>query len=340
MSLETSAKIAVAGAGSIGCYAGGCLALAGRDVTLLMRDRLARPARKKGLEVIDLDGSERNLKPGEIDLETAPEKALSGADLVLVTVKSSATQEIGKLIARHAPKAAVVSLQNGVGNVRVLADCLGKAAHVAAGMIPFNVVQKCPDGGPLRVRRTTSGTVLVGDSIPGLVNLLDVEGLPVRTHADMTAVLWSKLVLNMNNALNALSGLPLVQELADPAWRGLLATQMDEALAATGAAGIPLARIEGVHPRLIPHALRLPTPLFRLVARKMLSIDPDARSSMWEDFSQGRKTEIDFLQGAVIKLARDNGLSAPLCERVVSLVRDREAGRTKRALSPSDIQPA
>ena len=178
---------------------------------------------------------------------------------------------------------------------------------------------------------------LVGRDAAGPSALLDVPGLEVRERADMTGILWSKLVLNMNNALNALSELPLVQELADPQWRKLLAGQMDEALGAIGAAGISLARIEGVHPKLIPHALRLPTPMFRLVARKMLAIDPDARSSMWEDFQQGRKTEIDFLQGVVIDLAKKHGRSAPLCERVVALVKEREQAKTGKPLMPGDI---
>jgi len=337
MGNDASPRIAVAGAGSVGCYVGTCLSLAGRDVTLLMRDRLARPARKHGLEVCDLGGWARSAMPGSLAIETDAAKALKGADIVLVTVKSSNTDEIAGLVKRHAPAATVVSLQNGIGNVQLLKRKLGKAAVVAAAMVPFNVVQTISDGAAPRFLRATSGTLLVDGNAPGLQALLDVPGLEVREHADMTGVLWSKLVLNMNNALNALSGLPLVQELADPQWRQLLAGQMDEALGAIGAAGISLARIEGVHPKLIPHALRLPTPLFRLVARKMLAIDPDARSSMWEDFQQGRKTEIDFLQGAVIDLAHKHDRSAPLCERVVALVKEREKTKSGKPLTPKDI---
>lgn len=337
MGNDGSPRVAVAGAGSVGCYVGACLALAGRDVALLMRDRLARPARRHGIEVCDLGGSARTATPGSFAIETDPARALKDAELVLVTVKSSSTGEIAGLIKRYAPGATVVSVQNGVGNVQVLKQTLGPSTVIAAAMVPFNVVQTIAEGAAPRFLRATSGTLLVGSGTPGLQMLLDVPGLEVREHNDMTSVLWSKLVLNMNNALNALSGLPLVQELADPDWRKLLAGQMDEALAAIGAAGIALARIEGVHPKLIPHALRLPTPLFRLVARKMLAIDPDARSSMWEDFQQGRKTEIDFLQGAVIDLAKEHGRAVPLCERVVALVKEREEAKNARPLTPKDI---
>ena len=116
-------------------------------------------------------------------------------------------------------------------------------------------------------------------------------------------VQWGKLLLNLNNALNALSGLPLATQLADRRWRLLLAAQIEEALAVLKAAGIAPARIEGVPPRLIPSILRLPDWLFRLVARRMLAIDPAARSSMWEDLAARRPTEIDYLQGAILALA-------------------------------------
>lgn len=343
MVLNSKTKIAIAGAGTIGCYVGGCLADAGCDVTFLVRERLAVPLRSNGLELGDLEGNPRRLAPDALHVETNAKKALSGADLVLVTVKSHATAEMAKLIRQHVPEAIVVSLQNGVGNANIIASALGQSASVGqgasviSGMVPFNVVQAREEGKLPRFQRTTSGTVLVGAGVSGLAELLNVPGLPTKAADDMPGVLWSKLVLNMNNALNALSGLPLVEELADPAWRRLLADQMEEALWAISAADISLARIEGVHPRLIPIALRLPTPLFRLVARKMLAIAPDARSSMWEDFQMGRKTEINDLQGAVIALAKEHGQTAPVCERVVHLVKDQEKKKQFSAMTPGEI---
>lgn len=331
-------RIAVAGAGSVGCYVGGCLALAGRDVTLLLRKRLAEPISRHGLHVRDLGGHDRTAAPDTLVAETDPARALARADTVLVTVKSSATAEMAKLIARHAREGAtVVSLQNGVGNVQTIAKALGPKYAVVPGMVPFNVVQK-QEKDDVRFQRATSGTIQIGDENPGLASGLNVDGLPVAEHADMTSLLWSKLVLNMNNALNALSGLPLVEQLADPGWRGLLAAQMEEALTAIKASEVALARIEGVNPKLIPFALRLPTPVFRLVARKMLDIHPEARSSMWEDMERGRPTEIDYLQGAVIDLARKAGLEAPIAEQVVTLVKAREkSGPPPKAVTPEEI---
>jgi len=318
--------IVIAGAGSIGCYVGSCLALAGRKVVFLARPRIAEALLGGGLRVTDLDGRDRSIKPVSVTAE--PAAALANADVVLVTVKNGATEEMAALIAAHArADVVVVSLQNGVGNADRLRAGLG-SRPVLAGMVPFNVVQSAEGDLPLHVHRASEGKVMIEEGAAGLAGLLDVEGLAVETHADIKAVQWGKLLINLNNALVALSGLPLASELADRRWRLILAGQIDEALAAMKASGIAPARIGGLRPGLLPKLLRLPDWLFRLVARRMLAIDPQARSSMWDDLQRGRPTEIGDLQGTVLSLAEKAGTPAPLLKRVIALVR--QAEREKR----------
>jgi 2-dehydropantoate 2-reductase len=328
MATDRSSRIVVAGAGSIGCYVGGCLALAGRDVTLLLRPALAEAIARAGLRVSDLDGMDRPVPPSAVRLATDPAAALAEADIVLVTVKSAGTAAMAELIAEHAPSGiAVISLQNGVGNADVLLARLGAMGRVVAGMVPFNVVQSQPRGEPPRFHRATSGTVLIGAGVAGLREALGVAGLAVAESRDMTGVLWSKLLLNLNNALNGLAGVPLATELADKRWRKLLARQIEEGLAVLKAAGIRPARIEGVPVGAVPRILRLPNWLFRRVAKRMLAIDPQARSSTWEDLERGRPTEIDHLQGAILALAAETGVQVPLTRRIVELVKEAEAAR-------------
>jgi len=339
MAIDGTSRIVVAGAGSIGCYVGGCLALAGRNVTLLLRPVLADAIAKHGLRISDLDGADRTLSPPALALTTEASAALVGAGIVLVTVKSGATADMAGLIARHGPaEAIVVSLQNGVGNVDVLRAHLGPAQRAVPGMVPFNVVQSRGDGDRPRFHRATSGRMLIAAGIPGLREALDVPGARVAEHADMTGVLWGKLLLNLNNALNALSDLPLAKELADRRWRLLLAAQIEEALTVLEAGGIHPTRIESVPPRAIPSILRLPNLLFRLVARRMLAIDPQARSSMAEDLRLRRPTEIDYLQGAILALADKAGVAAPLTERILRLVKGAEsAGVGSPGLAPGQV---
>lgn len=318
------ARLVVAGAGSIGCYVGACLALAGRNVVFLARPRLVDALRDRGMQISDLDGRDRALLPDIAKATTDPAAALSDAELVLVTVKSGDTAGMADQIRRFAPAdALVVSLQNGVDNIPLLRNLLGNE-RVVAGMVPFNVAQTWPDGNP-HFHRGTSGRVVIDSGRPDLVALLDVNGVGCADHPDMAGLAWSKLALNMNNALNALSGLPLKRQLSDRAWRRILADQIDELLRVTRAAGTALPPIEGVRPRTIPFILRLPDWLFGLVARRMLAIDPAATSSMAEDLAAARPTEIDYLQGAVVRLAAAHGMSAPKSDAIVSDVHDTES---------------
>ncbi len=333
--MDDQVRIVVAGAGSIGCFVGGSLALAGREVRLLLRHRLGDRLREFGLRLTDLEGRDRSIPPGRLDLSTDPAEALGDAGVILVTVKSGDTREMARLIARHAPLGAiVVSLQNGVDNVPLLRSELAGRA-VVAGMVPFNVAQSLPDVVAPRFHRSTSGAVTIEEGHEKLRTLLDVDGLQCRAHPDMAGLAWSKLILNLNNALNALSGLSLREELSQGRWRLLLARQMTEALAVTRRAGLALPRIEGVSPAMIPHILRLPDVLFGIVARRMLAIDPGATSSMAEDLAAGRKTEVDFLQGAVVRLAATQGMKAPMAEAIIAMVAEREKGGGSR--TPEEV---
>jgi 2-dehydropantoate 2-reductase len=339
MTAGPQARIAIAGAGSIGCYIGGCLALAGREVTLLLRPALAEAVARHGLRVSDLDGLDRPVPPSAVRLATDPEAALGQADIVLVTVKSGDTAAIAELIAEHAPSGVtVVSLQNGIGNVDVLLARLGGMARVVAGMVPFNVVQTRPEGEPPRFHRATSGTVQIGAGVPGLHQALHVNGVAVDESRDMAGVLWGKLLINLGNALNALSGLPLATQLANRRWRLLMAAQSREALVVLKAAGIRPASFEGVPPGAIPTILRLPDWLFKRVAGRMLAVGPEARSSMWEDLERRRPTEIDHLQGAILSLAANTGVRVPLTQRIVELIKAAEAARAgSPVLTPEQV---
>jgi len=330
-------RIVIAGAGSIGSYVGGCLALAGKDVAFLGRPRIVESLTRNGLRVTDLDGRDRYVSPASITATDDAATALSRAAVVLVTVKSGASGDMAELIARHAPPdCTIISLQNGIGNRDRIAAIVG-ARPAFSGMVPFNVVLD-EAVTPVRVHRGTEGGLVIDAKAQAIGVRLACDGLSIETQADMPAVLWGKLLLNLNNALNALSGLPLATELADRRWRRLLATQMDEALAAMGANGIRPAKLAGVPPRFLPTILRLPDWLFTRIARRMLAIDPEARSSTWEDLMRGRPTEIDEFQGAIMRLAEKSGTPVPLTRRIVKAVRDAEAaGSGPPSLDPSDL---
>ncbi|MEL6809606.1 MAG: 2-dehydropantoate 2-reductase [Pseudomonadota bacterium] len=322
-------RIAIAGAGNIGCFVGGVLQDTGFDVRLLARSRVIDTVAQNGLHLTDFGGL--SLDVAGIAMSQAPETVLGGAGVVLVCVKSADTEAMGRLIAAHAPTAQVISLQNGVDNAARLRAVL-PGADVRAAMVPFNVVSQ----GPGQYHRATSGDILVE---AGPLPDLSGANLDFRAVDDIEAIQWGKLLINLGNAVNALADMPLLEQLQDRAWRRLLADQMTEALRILRAARITPAKTTAAPPQIIPHILRLPTPLFRVVAARMLTIDAQARSSMWDDLKQGRKTEIDAFQGAILDLAERHGRQAPLNARLRALIRAAEnAGAGPPGLTPRDIR--
>jgi len=334
-----SASIVIAGAGSVGAYVGALLAAAGRNITLLLRKPLAETIAAHGLRVSDLEGRNQIVPPGALTLTSDPETAFRSADIVLVTVKSRDTAAMAELIAKHAPiDAIVVSLQNGVQNADILRQNLGPEFRVVDAMVPFNVVQTRHQGEPPRLHRASSGTMQIEAGVAGLRDRLNVPGAPFAEHSNIEASLWGKLIINLNNALNALSDLPLIEELGDRRWRLLIAGQMDEGLAVLRAAGIRPAPVEGLSPRLIALAMRLPNGLFKLAARSTMAIDRNARSSMWEDLVARRPTEIDYIQGEIARLADQHGVAAPLVQRVQHLIKEAEmADNGSPAITPEAV---
>jgi len=138
--------------------------------------------------------------------------------------------------------------------------------------------------------------------------------------------------------VSALSDAPTREIVLTAGYRKCVAAIVGEALGVMRAASIRPKRIGPLPVAVFPLALRLPTPLIRVVARAQLRIDPEARSSMWEDLSRGKKTEVDFLNGEIVRLARTVGRDAPINARVVALVHQvEESGRVSPKMSPSEL---
>ncbi|MEU9410169.1 2-dehydropantoate 2-reductase [Streptomyces sp. NPDC048281] len=311
-------RFAVLGAGSIGCHLGGHLVAAGYEVVLIGRPSGMRVLGERGLTLTGSGRPPVHLTPDRLTLATGTEAA-AGADYVLVTVKTAGTEAAAKdLAAPLAPGAVVVSFQNGLHNPATLRTAL-PGHTVLAGMVPYNVVQSEPgtvhQGMPGRLMTEPDDTLHAA---------LRGAHLAVEARTDMTAVQHAKLLMNLNNAINALSGLPLRDQLGQRAYRRCLALCQREALAAYRAAGITPARLGPTSPRLTPYILELPDAAFRRVAAASLRIDAHARSSMWEDLQRGRATEIDSLQGEIVAVARSHGHGAAANARLAALVHEAE----------------
>lgn len=309
--------VLIMGAGSVGCYLGACLQAAGVPVVFVGRPRVLDALRNQGLRVTDLDGADQRLDPASLRLHEQVPAGLSPA-LVLLCVKSPATADAARELSAQLPAGSlVVSMQNGLRNAEI-ASAAAPGLHVLPGMVPYNIAELAPG----HYHRGTTGQ-LAAQATAALATWQAVfasAGIALELHADLKPIQWGKLLLNLNNPVNALSGLPLRAQLLDPVHRRHFASLMQEALGVLKAAGIQPAQVTPLPWATLLRVLRLPTPLFRLVAARMLRIDPKARSSMADDLALGRATEIDALSGEVVRLAASVGVRAPRNEAMVARI--------------------
>ena len=308
------------GAGAIGCFVGGRLAAASAaEVSFVGRSSLGDLLREHGLTIRAFDG-ESYVDSSRVRFVTDP-ALLADCDVVLVCVKSGSTAEAAEALEGVlSPDTIVVSFQNGLRNADVLRERLPDN-RVVAGIVGFNDVMqdravfKQSVTGPLVVEATPDEQ---------WVDALRQTGLEVQTTTPIAPEQWAKLIVNLNNAVSALSGASTPELLLSPRFRRVMTLLLDEGLDVVRAAGIPTAKFRGVPLRIMSLIFKLPTPLVRLVLSKQLEVDPESRASMYWDLERPRPTEVDFLNGEIVRLADSLGKDAPYNRRITELVHEAE----------------
>ena len=329
-------NIAVYGAGSTGCYLAAELLLAELDVSLICRERIKHSIiNNKGIHISDYLGMSQSVMPTEMitDVEHAPHIA-AHFDVVFVTVKChQLTQSYPQLLTITHANSSIVFMQNGLGSFDLAAQHLPQR-KCYQGITPFNVLQLANGC----FHKGTEGQFIwpLCHHTQRISHAMSQHGLSCQLHDDMAAVINGKLLLNLNNALNAICDLPIQAQLKQRPFRRLLAQAMQEWLNVCQQANRPVAQLTKVPPKWVPVILNLPNGLFSMLAKSMLDIDPKARSSMWEDIQAKRLTEIDFLNGAVVKLGQQYHVATPINQRICAAIKRLEQGET---LDISQLNP-
>jgi len=330
----TDPKIAVLGAGSVGCFVGGAWQAAGLPVTFIGRPNIGHDLREHGLALSDYSGWQANIRDVDFACVPAP---LGDADIIILAVKSGATAEAAREIGENARSGAlVVSFQNGISNVDLLTRELGERFPVVRGMVPFNVAYL----GQGRFHKGVAGALRAEDRSQVRALAERVQGGPasIQLSSNMLGLQWGKLIINLNNAVSALSGLPLLEELQQRDYRRVVAACQREALRLLRRASIKPAKVGPVPPWLLPTVLGSPDWLFNTLFLRGWKIDAKARSSMADDLAAGRKTEVDYLNGELVRVAERLLVDAPVNRTIVELVHKAEAGAP--ALGPAQLREA
>jgi 2-dehydropantoate 2-reductase len=288
-------KVGVMGAGAVGSYYGAMLAKSGHDVTLVGREGFVQAVRADGL----LLESKGLRTPVQIKANTDP-AALLSSDLILFCVKSTDTEVAGRQLAMLRADCPVLSLQNGVDNPERLAAVLGRP------VIPVAVYVAVEMSGPAHVKHLGRGDLIMGRfaGSDAVAQAFVVAGVPVRVSDEVAAALWQKLITNCAyNALSAILHMPYGHLAQVPGMIQVMTDVAAEVVAVGRGLGVALQELDM-------------KPVLDLAVTMAAQY-----SSTAQDLARHKPTEIDYLNGYVVRQGLALGVPTPANGVLLTLVR-------------------
>jgi 2-dehydropantoate 2-reductase len=290
-------KIAVMGAGAVGCYFGGMLARAGHEVTLIARHEHVQAIKKAGLRMQTTTFDE------QVHLAASTEaSAVQSAQVVLFCVKSTDTEVAAAQMLHHlAADALVVTLQNGVDNAERLRSVLPQ--HAVAAAVVYVATEMA---GPGHLRHHGRGELVMEPGIgsQAMAQALIAAGVPTEISGNVRGALWAKLILNCAyNAVSAITQLPYGKTVAGEGVREVMRDVVAECLAVAKAEGVELAG--DVH----------------AAVDQLAGSMPNQFSSTAQDLARGKRSEIDYLNGLIVRRGEALGVQTPANRVLWALVK-------------------
>jgi 2-dehydropantoate 2-reductase len=285
-------KVAVMGAGAVGCYFGGMLARAGHEVVLIARAQHVETMRRDGLRMQTRQFDERVGVRASADASAAAD-----ADLVLFAVKSNDTESAGAQLKPHlSPDALVLCLQNGVDNAERLRTVL-PPAQVAAAVVYVATEM----AGPGHVKHHGRGELVIEPARGSeeAAQALAAAGVPTEVSANVRGALWAKLIINCAyNAISAIAQRPYGENVKSEGIWDAMHDVVDECVA--------VAKAETV---VLPGEMHA-------IVHKLVETMPTQMSSTAQDLARGKRSEIDYLNGFIVRRGEALGIPTP-CNNVL-----------------------
>lgn len=312
---ETVVKIAILGAGALGCAIGAALTEGGNEVWLLNRSVAHVAAmRRDGLRVDDPNGSR------QVTVRATTRAAEAGAvDLVVVLVKSFHTEAAMRgAMELIGPETLVLSLQNGLGHEDVLADIVG-GHRVLAGKTYVGGVMRSPG----HIESGVAGKATYIGELDGqitsrataIAETFNAAGLATTVSANIVGTMWDKLLVNVaTGALTGITGLTYGQLYEEPLLKTTALAAVAEAMAVARAAGVTLSTTDPERPWTLAGE----------------GLSPAFKTSMLQSLEKGSITEIDFINGAVVRWGKRHGVPTPVNATLVACIKGIERDMTDR----------
>jgi 2-dehydropantoate 2-reductase len=303
-------RIAIVGSGGVGGYFGGRLAAAGADVAFLARGAHLEALRARGLRI---DSPKGHLHLPRVKAESDP-AAIGPVDIVFFAVKLYDTEgALALLPPLVGPDTIVVGFQNGVETVGMLTRAIG-AAHAAGGVSYVSAVIAEPGV----IRHTAMDHLIFGmpdgSRPPQLEALLDAcraAGFQATLSPDITVEIWTKFVrLSVFSGMTAVTRGPIGVIINDPELLEMLRAAVRETMAVAHAKGIAV-----------------PNTIDDDVTFAYKALPPQAKASMLEDLERGRRIELPWLSGAVVRFGREAGVATPIHAFITTVLKPYINGR-------------
>ena len=309
-------KIAILGAGALGSAFGATLAGAGHEAWLVHRAGPHLDAlRRHGLRVDDAQGSR------VLPVRATDRAADAGpVDLVVVLVKSMQTESAMRgATALVGPQTLVLSLQNGLGHEELLAGIVGRQ-QVLGGKTYVGGVLK----GPGHIAAGVQGKVThIGEldgrltpRVQAVAQAFEAAGLQTRVSQNILGTMWDKLLVNVaTGALTGITRLPYGPLYDEPLLADTARAAVAEAIAVARAAGVELGLTE-------------PEQAWQLAGA---GLGPDFKTSMLQSLEKGLPTEVDFINGAVVRWGQRHGVPTPVNATLVACIKGIERAMAEQS---------
>jgi len=327
-------KYAVIGLGAVGSIVGSILIKSGKNVVLIGKPNQVDIIKNNGIKINGINGSLIVERPNI----SADYSSLRDVDFIIICVKSYDTKTLAEQIKSYIKKSAIIlSLQNGIKNSSILNEITGN--KTISGIVLFNSLYI--ESGQTAL--TIKGGLLIEDekscsqAIEDLINSFNLKGLSSISAENIKGYQWSKLIVNLQNAVTTLTGQTIKESIIDTNTRLILIATMKEGLNVLERSKISINALPDMDPKKIINRLNFYNTIILRIGSKLLRLK-DARTSMWQSISRGKSTEIDYFNGEIVNLAKKNNIEAPINEKLVELIKKAEKNHLTKSFEPIELK--
>ena len=328
-------KYAVIGLGAIGSIIGGILAKSGEKVILIGKENQVEEINKKGIKIEGLNNSifVKNVNvSSDISL-------IGESDVIIICVKSQDTKSLAEELKKFIKNSNfIISLQNGVRNSKIFNEITGITAF--SGIVIFNAFYVKPGEVELKLK---GGLILetndlYNQSVKSFSDIINNFGIESKLVTNIEDYLWSKLIVNLQNAVTALTGQTIKESILNKDSRAIIIATMSEGLEILQKVNIPYKTLPDIDPKITIKRLRILNSTLLKLGSRILRLNETARGSIWQSLNRERPTEIDYINGEIVTLAEKNNLEAPINKKLVELVKIAEKTSQTKSYEPSKLK--